>query len=549
MQIKKLAVAAVASSAVVLSLVTAAPASADYAPTTSDVVGVGSDTVQYAIDFMADGDYTGLPGYNANSRNKLINFDATPDAGARLAYGSGGLSGLQGAAGATVVARVCGPGTGGTAGTGNDNSSHAETGGPCTLNPTIALRAGLKPVQRPNGSGAGYKALAQDVTNTTHNIDFSRASSPQVKGTTAVFDSITLGTDALAMLVSTTTNAPAGGLTAAQLKGIYECTTTLWTSVGGTATAGTGATAGLIVPILPQVGSGTRSSFIAAIGSSEGAIATGGCAKNAEENDPEAIDASGDPINAIEPMSSGRLNMYKGLDSGGLSLGTGYFLDPSCAYGVTTPAKCTATGTGTPVVNNVLNPNVTYQYGASYPTNPGSTAVNVGPGAAATPSGSNQFVLSGQSAPVVVGQGVAGTGIPTSPVPTVTAVTGTFPNQTITISANSTAATPNNAIITVFSTGAFSVTRNMYIYFRDADVNGTTAFQPGGTRNWVRTLFYNPCGGTTLTGATISVAAGNCTGGGLYGPGGAPEIAKAGTQALISSSGILPTYASTIGGP
>ena len=56
MQIKKLAVAAVASGALALSLVSAAPASADYAPSTADVVGVGSDTVQYAIDFMADGD-------------------------------------------------------------------------------------------------------------------------------------------------------------------------------------------------------------------------------------------------------------------------------------------------------------------------------------------------------------------------------------------------------------------------------------------------------------------------------------------------------------
>ena len=154
-------------------------------------------------------------------------------------------------------------------------------------------------------------------------------------------------------------------------------------------------------------------------------------------------------------MSSGRLNMYLGKDSAGTSVGTGYFLDPSCAYAQTT-APCVAAGTP-------LAPNVTYQYGTGFST-------------------------------------------------------------------------------------AWSISRNMYIYFRDADVNSTTIFQPGGTRNWVRTLFYNPCSGTTPNGTPI-VNGTNCTGGGAYGPGGAPYIASASGQALVSSSGIVPTYASTIGGP
>ena len=33
-------------------------ANADYAPTTNDVVGVGSDTLQQLVDFVADGDFT-----------------------------------------------------------------------------------------------------------------------------------------------------------------------------------------------------------------------------------------------------------------------------------------------------------------------------------------------------------------------------------------------------------------------------------------------------------------------------------------------------------
>ena len=455
MQIKKLAVAAVASSAVVLSLVTAAPASADYAPSTSDVVGVGSDTVQYAIDFMADGDYAGNTGFNATARNKLINFDATPDANARLAYGAGGLNGTS------AATSNCAPGTGGSTGTGNNNATH--TGDrPCVLNPTIVLRAGLKPVQRPNGSGAGYNALKADVAAGAHNIDFARASSARTGG--ATYSSVTLGTDVLAMLTSSTTNAPAGGLTLAQLTEIYKCSAgyTDWSS----ANLGSG-TAGTIIPLLPQVGSGTRSSFLTALGLTDSTI--GACTVNAEENDPEAIDASGSAANAIEPMSSGRLNMYLGKDSAGTSLGTGYFLDPSCAY-AQVAAAVAATGTnaaraacvaaGTP-----LTPNVTYNYSGG---------------------------------------------------------TGTFAS-------------------------AWSTTRNMYIYFRATDVDGTTVFQPGGTRNWVRTLFANPCSGTTAGGTPI-VSGTNCTSSNTYGPGGAPFIATAAGQALISSSGIVPSYTYSVSG-
>src|SRR5262245_3456462 len=84
-------------------------ASADYAPSTSDVVGVGSDTVQYGIDFMADGFPTGATGYNAlGNLNRLVSFDATPDANARLGYSADGLGTGQ-----------CAPGMGGTGGTGN----------------------------------------------------------------------------------------------------------------------------------------------------------------------------------------------------------------------------------------------------------------------------------------------------------------------------------------------------------------------------------------------------------------------------------------------
>jgi ABC-type phosphate transport system substrate-binding protein len=410
------------------------PAFADYAPTARDVVGVGADTLQYAIDFGADGDQLGDPGYNtAGNKYKLVNFDATGDANARLEYGPNGSGTGQ-----------CTPGTGATVGTGNQTTTHADQ--PCVLNPTIVLRAGTSPVQRPNGGGAGAKALAGD---TNHYITF--ASSSSCEGTTTgcpgvlstAYDSIEIGTDPLAILSAKTTNAVP--LSAAQLKAIYSCTDTTWTSVGGTSTD-------TIIPIIPPVGAGTRTVFLADIGLTN----VGSCVVVGEQNDPSAIAAQSSPADAIEPMSGSRLDLFQGLLGNGTSNGVGgYFKDPSCPLqdlDSGSPAACAA-------ANNTLNPSV-------------------------------QLVTSGSPS-------------------------------------------DGNAL--------FDVIRPLYIYFRDSDVNSTTPWQPGGTLNAVRTLFYNPCatgesGCTTINGIT-------------YGPGGPPFFATAAAQADIEAAGITPVYVPEVGGP
>jgi ABC-type phosphate transport system substrate-binding protein len=415
------------------------PAFADYAPTNKDVVGVGSDTLQYLVDFAADGDQLGDPGYNTGGNKfKLINFDATADANARLAYGPQG-----------VGSNSCAPGDGGTAGTGNQTTNHADQ--PCTLNPTIVIRAGVSPVQRPNGSGAGAKAIANDPS---HFITFARASAcegptctsggnPAPGPLSSAFDSIQVGTDPLAMLAAKTTNAVP--LSAQQLKAIYSCTDTTWTSVGGTS----GDT---IIPIIPQIGSGTRTTFLADIG----LTTVGSCVVTGEENDPTAIAAQSSPADAIEPMSGGRLNLFLGLLSNGTSNGVGgYFRDPSCALNAInagSPAACAA-------ASNTINPAV--------------KLITTG-----TPSDSNTL---------------------------------------------------------------FDVPRPLYIYFRDSDVTSTTVWQPGGTLNAVRTLFYNPC----LSGQTGCVTVGGAT----FGPGGPPFFDTAAAQADISAAGITPAYVPTPGGP
>jgi ABC-type phosphate transport system substrate-binding protein len=312
---------------------------ADYAPSSDDVVGVGSDTLQQGVDFVADGDHLGDAGYNAGQPNKFISIDATADANTRLAYGTGALSGS------------CAPGTGGTQGTGNANANHADN--PCTLNPSVVLRAGTSPIQRPNGSGAGYNLLKADLPNASHIVDFARASS--ARGSLSGIDSIVIGNDPLGMLTSSTSNDKRG-LTIAELKSIYECTTTNWASVGGTS--------GTIKPLLPQVGSGTRSYFLGAIG----VTTPQGCVQNVEENDPEAIDASGDSLNAIEPMSQSRLYLFQGKLSDGTSNGVGgYFKDPSCVGLSTTAPACT---TGKTLAPNVKLWTTADTAGTFYPTRP-----------------------------------------------------------------------------------------------------------------------------------------------------------------------------------
>ena len=441
----KLGLATVGAVALTIGLVAPA-ARADYAPGSGDVVAVGSDTLQYIGDFMADGDALGDPGWNsAGNLNRMINFDGSADINTRQAYAFNGAGGTN----------ACPPGTGGTAGTGNQNSKHTDS--PCILNPTIVLRAGTSPVLRPNGSGSGLNALLNDKCGAnpcgTGPFQIQMARRSAAAGSTAVatavtefggagLDSVQVGNDPFAMLSSTTSNAVP--LSVAQLKDIYTCVKTNWNQVGGINAP--------ILPLTPQPGSGTYSSFISALG----IAAPGTCAVFVEENDPEAIDGSTDPINAIEPISGGRLNLFQGKLGDGTSNGVGaYFQDPSCPFGVATPAACVGSA-------KTLNPNVKFWTTGS-------------------PSDANPI---------------------------------------------------------------WSITRPLYIYFRDVDVfNDTVKFEPGGTLNWVRALLYNPCAGTGHTTGCHVI------GGINYGPGGQPYIATSSGQALISAAGIAPTYVPTVGGP
>lgn len=294
-KITRVGVVSVATAAAVAAVVS--PAKADLAPSAADYVGVGSDTVQNILNFVADGDTAGNPGFNASVQNRLVTFDATPDANDRAGY-------LNGSTSAALK----------------------------PLNPTIVLRQGTNPVARPNGSSSGITALLAD-NGSARKLDFVRASrAPKASELATANDNshlygglrtVQIATDPLQAAVATTTNAPAA-ISVAQLVDIYKCNTTSFAAIGGT---GTGA----IIPLIPQSGSGTRSTFEGDLKAANGnvAVTLGSCVQTVEENDPTSITGSTSPANTIAPFSGGRLNLFN----------AGYFKDPATGATLTPGVK------------------------------------------------------------------------------------------------------------------------------------------------------------------------------------------------------------------
>jgi ABC-type phosphate transport system substrate-binding protein len=349
--------------AMALSVSAALPAQAastDYQPGTNDIVGDGSDTLQYLVDFGADGDFSGDPGYNfAGNKYKLVSIDATADSNARYSWANG----------STLAS-------------------------PLPLDPTAVYRAGTFPVQRINGSGAGVNALLADTSTADPYIDFARMSSnpTTANGATAVnngwqgLQQFVAGVEHLREASATAAyNGPAG-LSAQQLVAIYQCTDTTWSQVGAT-----GANAGdTIIPIIPQAGSGTRNTFLADLQAANGgtAITLGPCVGIGEENDPVAITSLSSTTtnpttagktctpncsaDAIEPFSGARLNLWSGLSGNttfGSNPGVGYFHAPTTAYpGASTalnPGIVQLSGTpsdGNAFYNDTRNLNIVYRW-------------------------------------------------------------------------------------------------------------------------------------------------------------------------------------------
>jgi ABC-type phosphate transport system substrate-binding protein len=136
---------------------------------------------------------------------------------------------------------------------------------------TIVSKPGCASITRPNGSSAGITALNDNVklSNGDYCIDFARSARAPKAVTSG-----TNGPDAFAVLagdaITWSSPAPKSGqtspvpsnLTIADMTKIYTCqangTSYNWDDFGGKSAT--------IVPVLPQSSSGTRSTFLAALG-------------------------------------------------------------------------------------------------------------------------------------------------------------------------------------------------------------------------------------------------------------------------------------------
>lgn len=370
-------------------------ATADAAPQIHDVVGVGSDVIQNSVDFLADGSPFGDPGYNsAGNLYRVFNFDAGSDANGRLAYTDPNL-------GTSVL-----------------------------QNPSVVLRAGQSPEKRPNGGGAGIKALLAD---TNHAIDYVRSpnlptSTDETTASSNLHSSIHViqfADDSQYIATTPSTHAPAG-LSTEALAAIY-CQNftpktaafsafgpthhiTAWNQVPGN----TSGSANAIVALRPQDGAGVLKPFQSALGaftSDKCGTWNDGSADSVkvtpvQQNDPSTITGNATKDDAIVPFPLSRFKL----------LAHGYFPDP----------------------NN-----------AAY-------------------SGSNAFPIDGTDGKTTVPLDASGITLQIPSGKPGAGLSGT----------------------TAAAAGSYYADLPFYILFRDSDLDADP-WQPGGTLNWVQELFYN----------------------------------------------------------
>lgn len=404
--LKKFGIVGGVLAAAAVSITLAVPAGADTAAQPGDVVGVGSDTVQNAADFVFDGTPGVSGAYNTlGNVNRVDNVFATGDANGRTTY-----DGTCGAVDGSGLASLCPSGT----------------SGPNALGASVILRSGEQPVVRPNGSGGGIGALISDSSGgggydkqPTGAIQYARASRlPTPAEITNCTNTTGCGslhvyqfaTDNLGIArVSSGFNGPAG-LSADTLYKIFvDCSITKWSQVPGyTGSAGNDT----IYPITPPPTSGTGTYFYGDLAQAENLNSTpnpGTCTHQAQEHDPTGIYASPNPADSIEPFSAGKLAL----------INSGYYVN-----GINYAGKIT----------NSATPNGPYT----------KNYLTLESGAATGQTGDN-----------------------------------------------------------------FTDTRGLYFVVRQTDVNSTTPFQPGGSLNFVQTLFSDSQSAIrSTTGRTLIAQAG-----------------------------------------
>ncbi|HEU4667515.1 MAG TPA: hypothetical protein VFS79_07620 [Arthrobacter sp.] len=173
---------------------------------------------------------------------------------------------------------------------------------------TIVTKTGVTPFTRPNGSGAGVKALSASLNPLNHvykdsannsftlkknDVDIARSSSsPSVAGTDLTF--LPFARDAVTVAVMDSTNTPLA-LTTQQIANIFSCTAGDGVTIDGT--TGKPVFGGItFTPKLPQAASGTRSFFLKAIGVTPNTTCIPDAQQAYPENNGQALVSNGDII-------------------------------------------------------------------------------------------------------------------------------------------------------------------------------------------------------------------------------------------------------------
>lgn len=257
-----LALAAVSAAALGLALPAQAstenPSDPNFTSGATDIVGVGSDTSQILVHYLADGNGT-LNGFNAGKTTGRI-------------------------------------------------ASFAADGTPAS----ISLRGGTA-ITRPNGSGAGKSLLY--APNNNPDVTFARSSSkPSDAEISAGLQFFPFALDGLKIAVKATgSNAPAE-ISVANLLAIYKGDITKWNQIPGNE----GGSSETIQPLIPQAGSGTRSYFLSLLAAANNGVTPTVVAASTQEHSD--VDIKDNP-NALAPFSTARassdanIKLIGGLDA------------------------------------------------------------------------------------------------------------------------------------------------------------------------------------------------------------------------------------------
>jgi len=315
-----------ATAAVAITALAATPALADpptgTVPKPRDIVGVGSDTTQSVLDQLS-------VDYNAtHTVGRLFSWDAVN------------------------------PATG---------AQHE----------TIQVKSGSAncAIPRPFGSSEGITALENTLKTTGGQpcINYARSSRARSSTDPATISFINLGGDAVTYATQPGTHAPAN-LTTAQLQGIYNCTLTNWSQVGGTSAP--------IAAMLPQNGSGTRSFFLGAIGltapgpcvstSATRQGAAGANDQTLEENEGVDPSLNMNKADVIFPFSVGKW-IAERFHSASCGTVANCFAHPSQCHPTATQNMFGCNTSGTMKLNSINSTAPTLGTGANTRINPGFT--------------------------------------------------------------------------------------------------------------------------------------------------------------------------------